>query len=79
MAIRMTREIVQVTLPSGNAAQELMAELTLDLGLEVRLIHGRMSETGTRLTLELAGDPWSVREGSFRCGRSPRPPFVRAS
>jgi hypothetical protein len=58
----MATRSVLVTLPSAEA-QELLAELTLDLGLRVRLLHGRMTERETRLALEIDGDPDRVQEG----------------
>ena len=76
----MATRSVLVILPSAEA-QELLSELTLDLGLRVRLLHGRMTERETRLALEIDGDPEQVREGSSRCAvRSRRgPSFCRAS
>jgi hypothetical protein len=76
----MATRSVLIVLPSAEA-QELLAELALDLGLEVRLIQGRVTERDTRLALEIDGDPEQVREGCSRCAvRSRRgPSFCRTS
>ena len=81
MSMKSRRTVVQVTLPSGPPTQELLAEMTLDLGLAVTLLHGRITERETRMTLELAGDPCRVREGATICrARSSGSPFLtRAS
>jgi len=78
MANQTSTAVVRVTLPSGPETQEFLAELTLDLGLLVRLLRGRVTERETSLVLEIEGDPLRVGEGVLRCkGRSPR--FARAS
>ena len=71
---------IPVTLP-GAEAQDFLAELMPDLGLQVRLLHGRIPEQETPLALEIDGDPEPVREGTWRgAGRSRRgPAFSRAS
>jgi len=79
MAMRKSRAIVRVILPSHTPTQEFLAGLTMDLGLEVRLVHGRITERETRLELELSGDPSSVLEGKSRCARKNRPVCMRAS
>jgi hypothetical protein len=80
MAIQLQRAIVQVTLPRAEA-QEFLAELTLDLGLRIRLLHGRMTEQKLRLLFEMAGKSEGVKQGIRRSERrNARPPLrIRAS
>src|SRR5262249_40394629 len=80
MRYTMATRSIQVTLPSAEA-QDLLTELTLDLGLQVRLLHGRITEQETRLLLGIDGDRAQVREGTSRCAdRSRRSPaFSQAS
>jgi hypothetical protein len=80
MAILTCKATVQVTLPSAEA-QEFLAELTLGLGLRVRLHHGRVTERETRLVLEIDGDSAGVLEGTSLCADWNRrgPTFSRAS
>jgi len=81
MSMKSRKMLVQVTTPSGPPTQELLAELTLGLGLAVTLIHGRITERETPMTLEMAGDPSRICEGASICrARSSVSPFFpRAS
>ena len=81
MANPTRKAVLTALLPTGSATQEFLAELTLDLGLFVTLLHGRISEQETLLKIEIAGSPAQVKEGVFRCRRSTRrsPHVARAS
>ena len=80
MAIKAHRTIVRVSLPRAEAL-DFLEELTLDLGLRVRLLHARMTEQETRLLLEMAGEPERVMQGIRRSEQgNVRLPFLnRAS
>jgi hypothetical protein len=76
MAIRTRRATVELTLPRAEA-HEFLAELTLELGLEVRFLHGRITERETRLALEIVGEPDGVERGIRHSrDRNRRSPFL---